>query len=249
MAQRKHFRITRPKAAFCSYPHLHLPPSRLRFLRLSAVGGCVCIPTDDECRHDISGAVNRFQATWMVTTPSLLRLVDADNVPTLRTVVAVGESLLPAQAAQWANRVQLLCGYGPTECCTGASVQPIPSSGTSVSVDVRSIGAGMGARLWVVHPDDHETLVPIGAVGELIIEGPIVGRGSIDDCEKTRAAFLDSVNWIARVSPSSHRLYKTGDLVRYTEASLALDPYHLVSHSKRHLDDNSRDQEFLFVPR
>jgi acyl-CoA synthetase (AMP-forming)/AMP-acid ligase II len=74
---------------------------------------------------------------------------------------------------------------------------------------------------WVVDQTDHERLVPIGAVGELLIEGPIVGRGYLNNPERTAAAFIDPPAWLREFRgensdiQGSRRLYKTGDLVQY----------------------------------
>lgn len=70
---------------------------------------------------------------------------------------------------------------------------------------------------WVVHPDDHDRLVPVGAIGELVIQGPIVARGYLHEPVKTAAVFLDEVPAFSALlpqSPPAYRLYKTGDLVR-----------------------------------
>ncbi|KKK13836.1 hypothetical protein ARAM_001601 [Aspergillus rambellii] len=192
--------------AFDSFP--------VEILTTLCMGGCVCIPSDEESYNEIARAVRRFQATWLVTTPSMLRLIEGEDLPSLRTLVAVGESMLPGQGEHWASRVQLLCGYGPTECCTGASAQPVSAG----HIDVRNIGPGMGARLWLVHQDDHHTLVPVGTIGEIVIQGPIVGRGYLHDPEKSQDVFLETADWVASMSfARHHRLYKTGDLGYYNE--------------------------------
>lgn len=186
----------------------------VEILTTLCAGASVCIPPDEECRTGIAAAVQRFQATWMVITPSMLRLVDSQEVPSLETVVAVGESMLVDQAEDWSSRVQLLCGYGPTECCTGASAQLIDHS----AVNVRKIGKGMGAHLWLVHKHNHNHLVPAGAVGEIVIQGPIVGREYLDNLNKTQEVFFDNTPWASQLDLESHgRFYKTGDLGRYDE--------------------------------
>ena len=215
-------------AAIAQQKHLHIN-YQSRVLHLSSyafdsfaveilttlcAGGCVCIPPDEECRNGIVAAVQRFQATWMVITPSMLRVVDPRDVPSLNTVVAVGESMLVDQAKKWSSKVQLLCGYGPTECCTGASAIPVNHE----QVDVRNIGNGMGAHLWLVHKYNHNSLVPVGAVGEIVIQGPIVGREYLENPGKTQEAFLDTTDWASQLGAASHgRFYKTGDLGRYNE--------------------------------
>jgi amino acid adenylation domain-containing protein len=83
-----------------------------------------------------------------------------------------------------------------------------------------TIGTGSGARLWVVHPRNHDKLVPIGSVGELIIEGPTVARGYLNDETKTAKAFIENPAWVACIASyhtgfTASRMYKSGDLVRY----------------------------------
>ncbi|KAJ5158316.1 Male sterility NAD-binding [Penicillium coprophilum] len=173
-------------------------------------GGCVCIPSSEELSGGIGSAIRQYRAEWMCATPSMLRLITPTDVPSLRTVVAVGETLLPSQVAVWAPAVTLLCGYGPSECCTGATVHTIHG----VSVDPRNIGTGMGCTLWVVDQYDHDRLMPIGAIGELVLQGRIVGRGYLNEPQKTSAVFLDKTRWSTEMNSSGERLYKTGDLVR-----------------------------------
>jgi aryl carrier-like protein len=53
-------------------------------------------------------------------------------------------------------------------------------------------------------------------VGELLIEGPILARGYLNDAEKTAAAFIEDPAWADHFAPGRRRrFYKTGDLVRY----------------------------------
>lgn len=64
-------------------------------------------------------------------------------------------------------------------------------------------------------PENHNRLQPIGAVGELVVEGPTLARGYLDDLAKTQAVFIKSPSWPRRAGPDRpRRLYKTGDLVR-----------------------------------
>jgi len=174
-------------------------------------GGCVCIPSAEEVSSGIGPAIRKYSAEWLCLTPSMLRLLSPSEVPSLKTAVAVGETLQPSQVAVWANAVTLLCGYGPSECCTGATMHTI----RNVSTDPRNIGTGMGCSLWVVDQHDHNRLMPIGAIGELVLQGRIVGRGYLNEPEKTRAVFLEDTDWSRTLEGSSgERLYKTGDLVR-----------------------------------
>ncbi|EFQ92914.1 hypothetical protein PTT_09891 [Pyrenophora teres f. teres 0-1] len=71
----------------------------------------------------------------------------------------------------------------------------------------------------MVDPENHERLAPLGSMGELLVEGPILARGYLNDVNKTEAAFINDPAWLLE-GYRGHvgrrgRLYKTGDLVRY----------------------------------
>lgn len=96
-----------------------------------------------------------------------------------------------------------------------------------IETEPGTIGFGSGARLWIVHPRNHDKLMPVGSVGELIIEGPTVARGYLNDEVKTAKAFITNPAWAATL-PSNNgafetvRMYKSGDLVRYnTDGSVS----------------------------
>jgi amino acid adenylation domain-containing protein len=62
--------------------------------------------------------------------------------------------------------------------------------------------------------------MPVGSVGELVIEGPTVARGYLNDEVKTAKAFIENPAWVSNVAEShagftASRMYKSGDLVRY----------------------------------
>jgi aryl carrier-like protein len=70
-----------------------------------------------------------------------------------------------------------------------------------------------------VKQGDCSQLADIGQVGELVIEGPVVGRGYLGDAAKTEMAFIKRPAWMPQTDDSrGHgRLYRTGDLARYLE--------------------------------
>lgn len=82
-----------------------------------------------------------------------------------------------------------------------------------------SIGTAIGAVTWVVDPEGGQNLTPLGSIGELWLERPIVGGGYINNPEKTADGFVKDPQWLLKGSygvPGRHgRLYRTGDLVRY----------------------------------
>lgn len=62
----------------------------------------------------------------------------------------------------------------------------------------------------MVRSEDHNTLCPIGAVGELAMEGTILAKEYLGNPNQTSLSFINDPTW-----GLGKRIYKTGDLVRY----------------------------------
>lgn len=180
------------------------------YLTTWIVGGCVCIPSATERRENLSKAIDQSKANWASLTPSVIKLLSPGDVPSLQILVLGAEPPSQADIDVWKDKVQLVFAYGPAECTVYSTVQ---MKGSNPSI----IGRGVGASIWIVDKSDHEKLAPIGATGELVIEGPIVARGYLDDTTTTQATFLTNSIWRQRLLPrSQERMYKTGDLAMYT---------------------------------
>lgn len=174
-------------------------------------GACLCVPNQNSCSTDIVNVLRSWRITWSYLTPSLTRTIDARSVPDLRTLALVGEQVTSLDVRKWADKVTLINGYGPSEC----SVAAASYIGVKVDTEPSNIGLPMGCVCWVVDPNDHDRLCPIGTVGELVIDGPIVARGYLNNEEKTIQSFINTTHWLPRVCGRKHtRMYKTGDLVR-----------------------------------
>lgn len=178
-------------------------------------GGCLCIPSEAERLDDVNGAMRRMRINYAGITPSVARILDGDVVASLDALGLGGEASAPRDVNAWGRQTRIVIGYGPCECTIGCTVNSSAATGR----DYISIGPGNGAAVWVVDPGDHDVLVPVGAVGELLVEGPIVGQGYLDDDEKTAAAFVHDPRWLlaghAGYPGRRGRLYKTGDLGMY----------------------------------
>lgn len=103
--------------------------------------------------------------------------------------------------------------YGPAECSVAAT-------GTIISHgDKINIGRGIGLNTWVLNTQNGQRLVPIGAVGELWLEGFLMGLGYLSDPQRTSASFFEDPTWLLDgalgISGRKGPCYKTGDLVRY----------------------------------
>jgi amino acid adenylation domain-containing protein len=182
---------------------------------LSAVvhGACLCVPRQRLDLDALANFVKMKKINWAFFTPSFLRLVRSSELPGLETVVAGGEAMTTEAAGIWAPKVHLVNAYGPCECAITCAYTPVKVD----SLNISSIGKAVGCALWIVDAENHERLAPIGTVGELLIEGPIVGRGYLNDNVKTAAAFLSPPAWTLEFARDFGRMYKTGDLVRYDD--------------------------------
>jgi amino acid adenylation domain-containing protein/non-ribosomal peptide synthase protein (TIGR01720 family) len=186
-----------------------------------ATGGCICTPSEHDRQNNLPGAIRAMKATLIIITPSVARLLDPRELPSLKTYVSGGEAMTLDVAQKWSACVDVVNTYGPSECTPNALVNARPRT----AEEVMRLGKGAGAVPWIVDPSDHNKLVPVGAVGELLLEGPLLGLGYLKDPERTASTYIHNPAWLVAGTinhPGRHGvLYKTGDLVRYnTDGSL-----------------------------
>lgn len=208
--QGKRIRLS-PEARVLQYASYAFESSILEILHTLFHGGTICVISHEERFNDMVGAINRLQANWAFFTPSLIRTFRPEQVPCMKTVVLGGEALGADNIAIWASKTHLANGYGPTETCVFSSIL----DHVTKSDRPDNIGRAVGGVNWVVDPDDHDVLVPVGAVGELVVEGPTVARGYLNDPVKTAQVFVEQPSWLSEkaLGRPVERVYKTGDLV------------------------------------
>ncbi|CAA9965191.1 Peptide synthetase [Pyrenophora teres f. maculata] len=182
-------------------------------------GGCVCVPTQEERMSDFAGFVRRMNINLLDVTPSLMRTLSPRDVPSVKILSLGGEALNQSDVNTWASHTYLINTYGPSEASVNAAIshQLFPDS------DASNIGFAVGCRLWIVDPVNENLLAPIGAVGELLIDGPILANGYLRDDAATSSAFVSNLDWqkdelfrgLVDRCNTVRKFYKTGDLVRY----------------------------------
>lgn len=176
-------------------------------------GGCVCIPSDDTRMHNVAEFIRQNQINWVMATPSYMTTMKPEDVPGLKTLVLVGEQMSSSVNDTWASNLQLLDGYGQSESSSICFVGRIGDT----SCDLNNLGRAVGAHSWIVDPDDPDRLMPVGAIGELLIESPGVARGYLVTPSTEKTPFLKRAPaWYAsKQLPEGVKFYRTGDLVRY----------------------------------
>jgi amino acid adenylation domain-containing protein len=178
------------------------------------VGGCICVPSEEDRLVNIGGAIAALEANWAHLTPSVSNLIDPSSVPSLKFLALGGEALTATHVDRWSKVLNLTNVYGPSECCVTSSVHDEAFGNLPAS----TIGRAVGCVAWVVDPNDRQKLAAIGTVGELLIEGHNLAREYLGEPEKTSAAFVCLPDWISEFECFGRmrsRAYMTGDLVRY----------------------------------
>ncbi|SDG65576.1 HAD-superfamily phosphatase, subfamily IIIC/FkbH-like domain-containing protein/amino acid adenylation domain-containing protein [Lentzea fradiae] len=160
------------------------------------------------------------EATVLEVVPSMLEVMldllerEPRRLPHLRTLVSTGEALPRPLAARWMAAypdIALVNSYGPTEASDDIAHLTVNAYQTEGSGSVALGHPIRNARVYVVDraiPLGPAALVPTGAKGEICVAGPCVGRGYVNDPERTAAAFADDPF-------EGGRLYRTGDLGRW----------------------------------
>lgn len=199
--------------------------SMWQFLSAVMVGGTTFIAEESAVRDPDSllSCIKEEKVTVMQMVPSMMKSVvqfceanpeNQDKLAGLRYLALVGEALPPYLCRKWFAlypSIPLLNSYGPTECADGVT-HYIVREAPDESVINMPIGKAIeGLELYVLEPNTFN-LVGKGEMGELCVSGIGVGKGYINDREKTEKAFYPNP-----FSKAEHHglLYRTGDLVKY----------------------------------
>ena len=170
-----------------------------------SVGITVVGAPRDLILENLTGFIESQRITHIDLTPSLARLVDPRDVPTLWGGVFItgGEALKQAIIDAWGSKRTVCNAYGPTEATIGVTMNTFIGSAAKPS----NIGHQFDNVGTYVLEQESDEPVMLGGVGELCVAGKLVGKGYLNRPELSAKAF-----------PFLHRfgerVYRTGDLVR-----------------------------------
>ncbi|KAL4940551.1 hypothetical protein BDV06DRAFT_230282 [Aspergillus oleicola] len=184
-------------------------------------GGCVCVFSEESRMNNLTEALQKLAVNYVNLTPTVLGLLDPHELPTIKTVVAGGEAMDPGIVKKWSPFAEVYNSVGPSE----TTIIAVAAGPVTDPAQAANVGYPTGARLWVTMPTDPNQLCPVGVPGELLIEGPMLSRGYLNDPAKTAAAFINDAAfikhlearnpaWKVQFQGSSRRMYRSGDLVR-----------------------------------
>lgn len=72
-------------------------------------GGTICIPDENDRLNDISKVINDMHITWASLTPTFVRFLEPSMVPTLATIILMGEAMSQANLDTW-SKINLING-------------------------------------------------------------------------------------------------------------------------------------------
>ncbi|KAG5755030.1 hypothetical protein H9Q70_002355 [Fusarium xylarioides] len=179
------------------------------------MGGCVCVPSEDDRVNHLQAFISSAKVDFLSLTSTVAGLLDPSQLPLIKTVILMGEPVKPAVLDLWKDQASVLESYAPSECSIYATVSPQPMKHIS---QVSVLGIPLASCFWVVDPKNYNRLCPIGAPGELLIEGPLLARGYLNDEVKTNKSFIVDPEFVGKYDLGrGRRMYKTGDLVRQND--------------------------------
>ncbi|NLD48843.1 MAG: amino acid adenylation domain-containing protein, partial [Clostridiaceae bacterium] len=161
-------------------------------------------------------SVKRDGITLLEVVPSYLNVmldyIEEKHVrlDALKHLLITGEAARPDIVRRWFELcpgIKMVNAYGPAEASddvTGYIMDKMPEEAHSISIG-RPIG-----NMNIYITDENLNLCPVGVVGEICVSGIGVGRGYINNPDKTSEVFMSDPYRDDEV-----RLYRTGDLGRW----------------------------------
>lgn len=177
-------------------------------------GGCLCVPSQEDRLTNLASFMRKNRIDSAVLTPTVTKLLSPADVPELKILMNGGEPVDAQAARTWGSALRFFNSWGSCENTSVATSQRLTPSSTFET----SIGHPVGCAVWIVRKNNIKELAPIGAEGELVIEGPNIARGYLADEAKTEATFIAPPAWAPmrrKAMKIPRRFFRTGDLGRY----------------------------------
>ncbi|NUS45898.1 MAG: amino acid adenylation domain-containing protein, partial [Mycobacteriaceae bacterium] len=178
-------------------------------LAVGAAATMVIVPPGVYGGADLAELLRRQRVTHAFITPAALASLDPAGLDSLREVAVGGEAYGADLVRRWVTalpRLRFHNVYGPTETSMVVNISAPLAVGDPLTIG----GPIGGVSQWVL--DERLRPVPVGVAGELYIAGAQVASGY------HRRSGLSAARFVACPWAPGLRMYRTGDVVRWTEA-------------------------------
>ncbi|MGB8955814.1 MAG: amino acid adenylation domain-containing protein [Tumebacillaceae bacterium] len=204
-AQRDAFSI-QTESRVLQFASLSFDASVSEIFTALCAGAMLCLASKSDLMPG-SALVNTLHTnsiTVVTLPPSVLALLQPEDVPSLQTVVTAGEACSLELAKRWSTGRRFLNAYGPTEttvCATMARLHP--------ETERVTIGGPMiNTKVYVL--DKCFQHAPMAVAGEIYIAGAGLARGYLGRPDLTAERFIPNP-----FGQAGELMYKTGDLARW----------------------------------
>ena len=124
---------------------------------------CVCVPSEEDRLQNITHIICGLAITILLISP-MTQLLVPNKASGVITLILGGELVQERYLQPWGKLTKLLVADGPAECTVISAMHLILQAPSSS----QNIGKGVGSVCWVVHPDNHDRVTSVGAMGELL---------------------------------------------------------------------------------
>jgi oxalate---CoA ligase len=205
----RHYRLGPADVSFCVMPLFHIHGIVASSFAALRGGGTVVVPRRFT-PHRFWPQAREHGATWLSAGPTLHTMIldraDGEGPPaTLRFTRSCSSALSPAllARAEEVYRVPMLEAYGMTEASHQMTSNPLPPAARLPG----SVGVATGTEIAIA--DSAGSFLADGSTGEVVIRGPGVMSGYLDNPTATAEAFFG--DW-----------FRTGDLGSVSDGYLTL---------------------------
>jgi amino acid adenylation domain-containing protein len=190
-------------------------------------GGRIVVYSEDAGGHSmvIFKVIQDGVADIVKLTPAHLAMIREKDLgrTRIRRLIVGGEDfkteVARGTAEAFGRPVEIFNEYGPTEATVGCMIHRFdPGKDRAPSVPIGRPAAN--TRVYVL--DERLTPVPTGVVGQMYLAGDGLAIGYFNRPELTAQSFVTAADPrqlrpnAAGATPATERLYKTGDLARWT---------------------------------
>jgi len=184
-----HYRLGADDVSFCVMPLFHIHGLVASALAALSAGGAVIVPRRFTS-HRFWRHAREQGATWLSAGPTLHQMIldaadEAGPPDTLRFTRSCSSALSPAllERAERSYRVPMLEAYGMTEASHQMSSNPLPPAAHVPG----SVGVPTGTEIAIA--GENGSFLPDGSAGEVVIRGPGVMSGYVNNPEANAEAF------------------------------------------------------------